>query len=187
MVHFLLKLLLKQRILAVHHDFRWLMVATKLLTVKLHVMWKIRSRNFGKVREFGRFTPDSATLLTTLHQREAQPRGSGVQKYVHVAAWKNEKCVSENGNYLWAINVEESSEWTAVQALLQASKSKIYKTSMYVTIIPRLFSHIKNIRRVKQKLRTSRWKFIQQRETTHGRPEIEHSTWTINISRSDCR
>jgi len=34
MVQFLLKLLLKQRILAVHHDFYWLLFATKLLTAK---------------------------------------------------------------------------------------------------------------------------------------------------------
>jgi len=57
MVHFLLKLLLKQRILAVHHDFRWLMVATKLLTVKLHVMWKIRSRKFWKGQRIRTFYP----------------------------------------------------------------------------------------------------------------------------------
>jgi len=34
-VQFLLKFLLKQRILAVCHDFHWLLVATKLLTAKL--------------------------------------------------------------------------------------------------------------------------------------------------------
>jgi len=36
MVQFLLKLLLKQSILAVYHDLHWLLVATKLLTAKLH-------------------------------------------------------------------------------------------------------------------------------------------------------
>ena len=36
MIQFLLKLLLKQRILAVSHDFHWLLFATKLLTTKLH-------------------------------------------------------------------------------------------------------------------------------------------------------
>jgi len=36
MVQFLLKFLLKLRILAVYHDFHWLLVATKLLTAKLH-------------------------------------------------------------------------------------------------------------------------------------------------------
>jgi len=36
MVQFLFKLLLKQIILAVYHDFRWLLVATKLWTGKLH-------------------------------------------------------------------------------------------------------------------------------------------------------
>jgi len=36
MVQFLLKLLLKEMILAVYHDFHWLLVATKLLTAKLH-------------------------------------------------------------------------------------------------------------------------------------------------------
>jgi len=36
MAQFLLKLLLKQRTLAVHHYFHWLLVATKLLTAKFH-------------------------------------------------------------------------------------------------------------------------------------------------------
>jgi len=36
MVQFLLELLLKQRILAVRHDFHWLLIATKFLTVRLH-------------------------------------------------------------------------------------------------------------------------------------------------------
>jgi len=36
MVQFLSKLLLKRRILAVHHDIHRLLVATKLLTAKLH-------------------------------------------------------------------------------------------------------------------------------------------------------
>jgi len=36
MVQFLLKFLLKLRILAAYHDFHWLLVATKLLTAKLH-------------------------------------------------------------------------------------------------------------------------------------------------------
>jgi len=36
MVQFLLKILLKQRFLAVHYDFHWLLIATKLLTAKLH-------------------------------------------------------------------------------------------------------------------------------------------------------
>jgi len=36
MVQFLLKLLWKQWYLALHHDFHWLLVATKLLTAKLH-------------------------------------------------------------------------------------------------------------------------------------------------------
>jgi len=36
MVQFLLKLLLKQRIVAMRHDFHWLLVATKLVTAKLH-------------------------------------------------------------------------------------------------------------------------------------------------------
>ena len=65
MVQFLLKLLLKQRFLAVHYDFHWLLIATKLLTAKLHpFMLRGRSResetlggsesgagveNFGKV------------------------------------------------------------------------------------------------------------------------------------------
>jgi len=39
MVRFISKLLLKQRILAVHHDFHWLLVATKLLTAKRHALY----------------------------------------------------------------------------------------------------------------------------------------------------
>jgi len=38
MVQFLLKHLLKQRILAVYHDFHWLQVNTKLLAAKLQIM-----------------------------------------------------------------------------------------------------------------------------------------------------
>jgi len=36
---FLLKLLLTQRILAVYHDFHWVLVATKFLTVKCHSLY----------------------------------------------------------------------------------------------------------------------------------------------------
>jgi len=36
MVLFILKLVLKQKILAVRHDFHYLLVAAKLLTAKLH-------------------------------------------------------------------------------------------------------------------------------------------------------
>jgi len=43
MIQFPLKLLLKQRILAVCHDFHWLLVATNFI----HGM--LRSGNFGKV------------------------------------------------------------------------------------------------------------------------------------------
>jgi len=48
-----MKILLKQRFLAVHHDFYSLLIATKLLTAKLHSLmlrswsrklWKDRSR-----------------------------------------------------------------------------------------------------------------------------------------------
>jgi len=41
MVQFLLKLLLKQRILAMYHDFHWLLVAQKLLTTNfIHITLK---------------------------------------------------------------------------------------------------------------------------------------------------
>ena len=39
MVQFLLKLLLKQKILVVYHDFHWLLIATKFLTAKLHSLY----------------------------------------------------------------------------------------------------------------------------------------------------
>ena len=43
MVQFLLELSFEQRILAVHHDFHWLLVATKLLTAKLHSRYAMAS------------------------------------------------------------------------------------------------------------------------------------------------
>jgi len=50
MLQFHLILLLKQTILAVYHNFYWLLVATKLLTVKIHsLMLRGRSWKFGKV------------------------------------------------------------------------------------------------------------------------------------------
>jgi len=45
-VEFILKLSLKQRILAVHHDFHWLPVATTLLTANLHSRSLKESENF---------------------------------------------------------------------------------------------------------------------------------------------
>ena len=70
-VQFLMKLLLKQIILAVYHDFHWALVATKFLAAKLRSLcfngksWKGRSwgGNFERVGVGVRhFTSDSATL-----------------------------------------------------------------------------------------------------------------------------
>jgi len=44
MAQFLLKLLLKQRVLAVHHDSHLLLVATKMLTAKLHSRYVVKSK-----------------------------------------------------------------------------------------------------------------------------------------------
>jgi len=73
MVQFLMKLLLKQRFLAVHHDFHFVLPAKfHFLYVKESEMWKGWSRKFWKVQvgNFGKggvgvgyFTSDSATLL----------------------------------------------------------------------------------------------------------------------------
>jgi len=63
MVQFLMKLLLKQRIFAVYHNFHVVLVATKFLIAKLHLLYvkeselKIlerwaRSRRFQKGRRF---------------------------------------------------------------------------------------------------------------------------------------
>jgi len=51
MVQFLMKLLLKQRILAMYYDFHCVLVATKFVTVKLHSLYVKESGvgNFGKV------------------------------------------------------------------------------------------------------------------------------------------
>jgi len=57
MVQFLSKLLLKQVILAVYHDFHWLLIAAKFLTAILHGLY------FGEVGVIVRhFTSDSVTL-----------------------------------------------------------------------------------------------------------------------------
>ena len=48
MVQILLKLLLKRKILAVYHDFHWLLVATKLLTAKLHTLYVKESESLEK-------------------------------------------------------------------------------------------------------------------------------------------
>jgi len=72
MVQFLLEVLLKQIILVAYHDFHWLLVAAKLLTVKLRSRYIKGSEsgvgdgvgNFGKVG-VGDFTSDSTTLATT--------------------------------------------------------------------------------------------------------------------------
>jgi len=64
-IQFLLTLLLKQRILAVYHHFHSLLVATKLLTAKLHLLYegvgvavRCRSRQiFGGGNDFARISP----------------------------------------------------------------------------------------------------------------------------------
>ena len=80
MAQFPFKFLLKQIFVAVHHDFHCLLIATKLLTAKVHSLyvtgweWEILERsesgvgNFEKVRVgFGRFTSDSANLVWAAH------------------------------------------------------------------------------------------------------------------------
>jgi len=77
MVQFLLVLLLKQIILAVYHDFHWLLAATKLLATKRQSRFVKESesgvgvgfRNFGKIDVgVGHFTSDleSDSLSPTL-------------------------------------------------------------------------------------------------------------------------
>jgi len=75
MIQFLLKLLLKQRILAVNHDFHRVLVATKLLTAKLHSLYVKKSGvgKFGKVglgTRVRNFTSDSATFEAGLVRAE---------------------------------------------------------------------------------------------------------------------
>jgi len=54
MVQIFIKLLLKQRIIPVYHDFHWVLVATKFLTAKHHsFMLKSPSRQFLKGRSRG--------------------------------------------------------------------------------------------------------------------------------------
>jgi len=69
-----LKLLLKQKLLAVYHDFYCLLIVTKLSTAKLHSRYVqgvgsgVGVGNFGKVGVgigVGHFNCDSTTLLVT--------------------------------------------------------------------------------------------------------------------------
>ena len=59
MVQFLVKILLKQRILAVYHDFHWVLVATKFLTAKLHSLYASALQPFCH-----RGTPDILSRLS---------------------------------------------------------------------------------------------------------------------------
>ena len=65
MAQFLVKLLLKQRILAVHNDFHWLLVATKLLTAKLHscYVWVGVWSFFFSLWHFGHFFAETCWSL----------------------------------------------------------------------------------------------------------------------------
>jgi len=65
MAHFLLKLLLKQKILAVHHDFHGLLVAMKLLTATLHARYVKESVSESKVLERSVLESDSDILTPT--------------------------------------------------------------------------------------------------------------------------
>jgi len=56
MLQFLLQILLKHIILAVHHHFHWLLVATKLLTTQLHALNVNES-------DVGNFTSDELSTL----------------------------------------------------------------------------------------------------------------------------
>jgi len=53
MIRFILKVLLKHRILAVYHDFHWLLLAAKLLTAKLHSRY-VRGSEIPERSELGR-------------------------------------------------------------------------------------------------------------------------------------
>ena len=69
MVQFLLKFLLKLRVLAVYHDFHSLLVGTKFLIAKLHScyakgseIWKGRSRCRSRTFYLGLRNPDNSPL-----------------------------------------------------------------------------------------------------------------------------
>jgi len=59
MVQILMKLLLKQIILAMHHDFYWLLVVTKLLTAKIHSRYVKESELVSEILE----RPESENFL----------------------------------------------------------------------------------------------------------------------------
>jgi len=57
--------LLKQKIFAVHHDFHWLLVATKLLTAKLHSRYVKEPESMSEVLERSELELKSDILLPT--------------------------------------------------------------------------------------------------------------------------
>ena len=76
MVELLLKLLMKPRIVAVHHDFHWLVFATKLLTAKLH------SRYIKKLVS-GNFESQESELETNILPLTPQPC-QGKENLIHI-------------------------------------------------------------------------------------------------------
>jgi len=72
MVQFLLTLLLKQRFLAVHHDFHWLLIATKLLTAKLHSLYVKESELLAKLGRSRKFWKGLSRIF---HLRLRNPVG----------------------------------------------------------------------------------------------------------------
>jgi len=71
-VQFLLKLFLKRRFLAVQHDFRWLLIATKLLTAKLfslhvkelEILEKLESESGRRKRMLARLREQNKSLVS---------------------------------------------------------------------------------------------------------------------------
>ena len=97
MVQIVFKLLLKQWILALYHNFHWLLVATRLLTAKLHSRYVkesqsgVRVGNYGKVEigvGVGDFNSDSATMVWKDQFLSACNRYCHGQRYLQ-AIWKD--------------------------------------------------------------------------------------------------
>ena len=109
MVQFLLKRLLKQRILAVYHDFNWLLIATKLLKAKLHSLYVKQPESLSEILE-GRSCGRSRTFYLRLRNPAGHPSvpmsGSylvyGLNLYLKIRKLFMEKKHKTNGKLLWA-------------------------------------------------------------------------------------
>jgi len=142
MVQFLLKLLLKQRFLAVHHDFHSLLVAKKWFTAKLHSRFVTESEsgvgvdvgieNFGKVGG-GRFWKLGAWHFTS-HSAILGAMTNLVSKVRYLRNRPAMLCLHNSPRILTTLinNIVESKyhRWGKARTVESAHKALYYRRSI---------------------------------------------------------